>query len=143
MPLRFVDIGANVRVRLVSGTRQSFSAKEDIMKSLIKAALISCALAAPVFAVAQTSAQANNGPLTRAEVRADLVRVEQAGYRPALNDIHYPSDIQAAEAKVAASNDALARNSVGGANASSDAGGGVQSAAPVTPGDSHSVYFGH
>jgi Domain of unknown function (DUF4148) len=112
------------------------------MKLLIKAALISCALVAPVFAFAQTSAQANNGPLTRAEVRADLVRVEQAGYRPTLNDIHYPSDIQAAEAKAVASNDALARNSVGGANASGDA-GGVQSAATVTPGDSHSVYFGH
>jgi hypothetical protein len=114
------------------------------MKSLIKAALMSCVLAAPVFAFAQTtSAQANNGPLTRAEVRSDLVRVEQAGYRPGLNDIHYPSDIQAAEKKAAASNDALARGSVGGANSSNDTGGGVQAIAPVTPGSSHSVYFGH
>ncbi|MEA3119976.1 MAG: hypothetical protein QOI13_3246 [Paraburkholderia sp.] len=112
------------------------------MKSLIKAALVSCALAAPIFAFAQTSAQANNGPLTRAEVRADLVRVEQAGYRPTLNDIHYPSDIQAAEAKVASSNEALSSSSVGGANAGGETGGGVQSAAPVTPGAAHSVYFG-
>jgi hypothetical protein len=113
------------------------------MKLLIKTALISCALAAPVYSFAQTSAQANDGSLTRAEVRADLVRVEQAGYRPSLNDIHYPTDIQAAEAKVAASDDALARNSVGGANASTDTGGGVQSTALVTPRDPHSVYFGH
>ncbi len=96
------------------------------MKSLIKTALISCALAAPVLAFAQTSVQANNDPVTRAEVRADLVRLEQAGYRPKLNDIHYPADIQAAEAKVAASNNAPARNSVGGAKASSDTGGDLQ-----------------
>jgi hypothetical protein len=111
------------------------------MKSLIKATLISCALVAPVFAVAQTSVQTNNGPLTRAEVRADLVRLEQAGYRPSIKDIHYPSDIQAAEAKVAASNDALATNAVGGAGASSDVGGGVGAAAPET--SEHSVYSGH
>ncbi|MEK7927372.1 DUF4148 domain-containing protein, partial [Burkholderia contaminans] len=35
-------------------------------------------------------------------VRADLVRVERAGYRPISNDPNYPEDIQAAEAKVAA-----------------------------------------
>jgi uncharacterized protein DUF4148 len=39
---------------------------------------------------------------TRAEVRADLIRLEQAGYNPsATDDATYPADIQAAEAKVA------------------------------------------
>jgi hypothetical protein len=39
--------------------------------------------------------------LTRAEVRAQLVEVEKAGYNP--NDwLHYPENIQAAEARVAA-----------------------------------------
>jgi hypothetical protein len=54
--------------------------------------------------------------LTRAEVRADLVRVEQAGYNPSLgNDIDYPADIQAAEAKVAAQgNQQMASNAMGG-----------------------------
>lgn len=60
--------------------------------------LVCIALAAPAFAFAQS-----NGPVTRAEVRADLVAVEQAGYQPAVaSDATYPADIQAAEAKVAA-----------------------------------------
>jgi Domain of unknown function (DUF4148) len=46
-----------------------------------------------------------NAPLTRAEVPADLVRVEQAGYTPRANDINYPLDNQAAEAKIAARNE--------------------------------------
>jgi Domain of unknown function (DUF4148) len=67
-------------------------------KALVCLSLAAVALTAPVLSFAQS-----NGPLTRAEVRADLVRVEQAGYNPSLgNDIHYPADIQAAEAKVAA-----------------------------------------
>ncbi|GBH26847.1 hypothetical protein BvRS1_38960 [Burkholderia vietnamiensis] len=68
------------------------------MKNLIRAVLISCALSAPVVAFAQNT----NGPVTRAEVRADPARVERAGYRPIGNDPFYPSDNQAAEAKVAA-----------------------------------------
>jgi len=67
-------------------------------KALICLALAAGALAAPVLSFAQS-----NAPVTRAEVRADLVRVEQAGYNPALgNDNNYPADIQAAEAKIAA-----------------------------------------
>ncbi|WP_213780697.1 DUF4148 domain-containing protein [Caballeronia sp. dw_276] len=70
-------------------------------KFLVCIALAAGTLTVPVLSFAQT-----NGPVTRAEVRADLVRVEQAGYNPSLgNDIHYPADIQAAEAKIAASSD--------------------------------------
>jgi hypothetical protein len=87
-----------------------------MMKSLIKAALISCALVAPVFAVAQTATPDNDGSVTRAQVRADLIRVEQAGYRPSAgDDAFYPNDIQAAEAKVNASKTApVAGPAVGG-----------------------------
>lgn len=67
-------------------------------KILVSLAVAVSALAAPALSSAQS-----NGPLTRAEVRADLVRVEQAGYNPAVaSDPHYPDDIQAAEAKSAA-----------------------------------------
>jgi hypothetical protein len=66
------------------------------MKSLIEAAVIAALITAPLAAFAQSSQ-----PLTRAYVRADLVQVEKAGYNP--NDwIHYPDNIQAAEARVAA-----------------------------------------
>ncbi|ODN25800.1 DUF4148 domain-containing protein [Burkholderia contaminans] len=68
------------------------------MNNLIRAVLLSCALSAPIVAFAQTTDHA----VTRADVRADLVRVERAGYRPISNDPNYPEDIQAAEAKVAA-----------------------------------------
>ena len=68
-------------------------------KALVCLALAAASLTAPVLSFAQS-----NAPVTRAEVRADLVRLEQAGYNPARNDINYPADIQAAEAKVAAEN---------------------------------------
>src|ERR1700760_2045945 len=51
------------------------------------------ALGAPLASQAQTT----NSPVTRAEVNADLVRVEQAGYDPHSNKQNYPADIQAAE----------------------------------------------
>jgi Ni/Co efflux regulator RcnB len=52
------------------------------MKSLICAVFAVAVLAAPTLSFAQ----ATNAPVTRAEVKADLARVEQAGYRPASND---------------------------------------------------------
>jgi hypothetical protein len=79
-------------------------------KILVGIAFAVATLGAPVLSFAQS-----NAPLTRAEVRADLVRVEQAGYTPGANDINYPSDIQAAEAKIAAQNgQQLANDAVGG-----------------------------
>ncbi|AXF24479.1 hypothetical protein CUJ89_29770 [Burkholderia pyrrocinia] len=40
--------------------------------------------------------------LTRAEVRADLIRLEKAGYNAAGSEAHYPDDIAAAQNAVAA-----------------------------------------
>ncbi|MBN3831088.1 DUF4148 domain-containing protein [Burkholderia sp. Ac-20344] len=68
------------------------------MKTLACIAIVIGTLAAPAVSFAQGSTQ-----LTREQVRADLVRVERAGYNPATgNDPQYPADIQAAEAKIAA-----------------------------------------
>jgi cytochrome c556 len=70
------------------------------MKSLIQAVVVAAALAAPVAVFAQS-----NQPLTRAQVRAELVQLEKAGYNPARGeDPYYPADVQAAEVKVAAQN---------------------------------------
>jgi uncharacterized membrane protein len=109
-----------------------------IMKSLIKAVAVALVLAAPVASFAQS-----NGPLTRAEVRAQLVQVEQAGYRPAIGqDLNYPADIQAAEARVAAQNGSAQTSGYGSAtNGSSQSGSHADwtassYSAPV-------VYFGH
>ena len=80
-------------------------------KIFVCLAVAAGALAAPALSFAQS-----NGPVTRAEVRADLVRVEQAGYQPARGeDVYYPANIQAAEAKIAAQdNHNLTNNAVGG-----------------------------
>jgi hypothetical protein len=71
------------------------------MKNLI-CAILATVLIAPAVSFAQTS----NAPVTRAEVRAELVQLEQAGYRPNAKQNHYPDEIQAAEARVQAQNDA-------------------------------------
>ena len=66
------------------------------MRSLIEAGVIAVLIAAPLAAFAQSSE-----PVTRAEVRAQLVEVEKAGYDPR-DWLNYPQNIQAAEARVAA-----------------------------------------
>jgi opacity protein-like surface antigen len=72
------------------------------MKSLVQAVALAVVLAAPVASFAQSEQ-----PVTRAEVKAQLKQLEQAGYNPAAtNDSSYPADIQAAEARVAAQNGA-------------------------------------
>jgi hypothetical protein len=67
------------------------------MKTLIQAVVVAAALTAPVLSFAQS-----NEPLTRAQVRAQLVQIEQAGYHVGDDDPHYPAAVQAAEARVAA-----------------------------------------
>lgn len=78
------------------------------MKKLI-CTLLTAALIAPAVSFAQTSNA--SGPVTRAEVRAELVQLERAGYRPGSKQIHYPDELQAAEQRVQASNNAYASQS--------------------------------
>lgn len=66
------------------------------MKSLIKAAVLAAIVVVPAVSFAQSQSQQ---PLTRAEVRQQLVDLRAAGYNP--NDwMHYPDNIQAAQARV-------------------------------------------
>ncbi|RQM59716.1 MULTISPECIES: DUF4148 domain-containing protein [Burkholderia] len=51
----------------------------------------------PIASFAQTDA-----PLTRAQVRAELVNLERAGYNPIPDDVDYPQMLQKAEARVQA-----------------------------------------
>lgn len=71
------------------------------MKFVIGTIILAAAVA-PAFAMA---AQSGNG-LTRADVRAQIVQIEQAGYSPARKDIHYPQSIQQAEARIRSSESA-------------------------------------
>jgi hypothetical protein len=87
------------------------------MHSIIKAVAIAAVLAAPVVSFAQSNPQ----PLTRAEVRSQLLQLEKAGYKPSADEASYPVDIQAAEARVSGENGSA--GSVGGAvSGSSEAG---------------------
>ncbi|PMS33446.1 uncharacterized protein DUF4148 [Trinickia symbiotica] len=71
------------------------------MNFAIRTGIICAALLAPVV----TFAQQSNQPVTRAQVRDDLQRLEQAGYNPAVGeDPRYPNDIQAAESRAAQTN---------------------------------------
>jgi Domain of unknown function (DUF4148) len=104
------------------------------MKFLIQTIVIAIAIAAPAASFAQS-----NQPVTRAQVRAELVQLEQAGYRPtAGTDPDYPADIQAAEARVAAEN-AAASNSGYGPSTSGTSQSGTRQAVAQSP--SQSLFF--
>jgi hypothetical protein len=62
------------------------------MKSFVPAT-IALTLVAPLLAFAQQS----DRPLTRTEVKAELVRIEATGYRPSSDHTQYPANIQQAE----------------------------------------------
>lgn len=113
-------------------------------KMIVSLALAAATFGAPIICFAQS-----NTPLTRAEVRADLARVEQAGYNPSAgNDIHYPADIQAVEAKITAQNDQqLTTQAVGGVAQNGSAASGAASHSTMPPGcvgpiSFCNVYFG-
>jgi hypothetical protein len=96
------------------------------MKSLVKAVALAVVLAAPAVSFAQ--AQPGNGPVTRAQVRNELIQLEKAGYRPATNDQYYPDDIQAAEARVHAQEGA--QSGYGPATSGASQSGGPADTAP-------------
>jgi len=115
------------------------------MKSLFKAVAIAAILAAPVVSFAQSSDQ----PVTRAQVRSELIQLENAGYNPVTtNDSNYPQDAQAAEQRVQAQNPALAQTQTQPTADTSGYGtpmsGSLQSGAAVrTTGGQHGIYFGN
>jgi len=103
------------------------------MNKLIPAAVIAAAFALPAISFAQGT--------TRADVRAQLVELEQAGYNPAVaNDVNYPQDLQAAQARVNAEKLAAGSMSGYGAPATGTSQAGAARPAMVAP--QQSVYFG-
>lgn len=64
------------------------------MKSIVLSLLAASALALPVVSFAQDA----NQPVTRAQVRADLISAEQQGTVP-LSKTHYPPDANVAQRK--------------------------------------------
>jgi hypothetical protein len=109
------------------------------MKSFIQAAVTAALMYAPVAAFAQS-----NAPVTRAQVKTDLVQLEQAGYAPGRDQPDYPTGLQAAQARVQAQSgnsgsDSRSDSSGYGGSASHASQSGVRMA---QPGDRSSIYFG-
>jgi hypothetical protein len=101
------------------------------MKSFIQAVAVAAVLTVPAVSFAQS-----NAPLTRAEVRAQLVQFEKAG--PADTNTSYPVQTQAAESNVAAQNGAS--TGYGGAAYGSSASGARHS---ISAADWRSMYGNH
>ncbi|ALL70721.1 Protein of unknown function (DUF4148) (plasmid) [Paraburkholderia caribensis MBA4] len=97
---------------------------------IIAAFVVAAAISVPAFAATDAQAPdqqpvvaaAQSGGLTRAQVRADLVALQKAGYDQSRGeDVTYPTQIQAAEARVAAQK--AAAGSQGGVGSGSEASG--------------------
>jgi hypothetical protein len=99
---------------------------------LIKSLIVAAVVAVPVISFAQSSQ-----PLTRAQVRAELVQLQQAGYNPAADYTKYPLNLQAAEARVDAQNQQAASSygpSMNGSSASGSPASPVASSQDNVPG---------
>jgi hypothetical protein len=83
---------------------------------VIQSLIVAAAVALPAFSFAQS-----NQPITRAEVRAQLVELQKAGYDPASDQTQYPQNIQAAEARIAAAKGLSAHGAPASGNADSGA----------------------
>ena len=108
------------------------------MKSIIYAAV-----AASVFAVPLASFAQSSEPITRDQVKAELLKLEQNGYQPEASDAQYPANIQAAEARIQpAQQQTLTRADTSGFGAmpTSEAQSGRRMMSAPNP--VNSVYFG-
>ncbi|MGV2293183.1 DUF4148 domain-containing protein [Trinickia sp. YCB016] len=104
------------------------------MKRILIASLLTVATALPAAAFAQSG-------LTRQQVRAELAELQQAGYRGTTSDATYPSELLAAEQRVAALHAAQASSGYGAPVSGSTSSGSSTAPAPAIPG-LQSVYFG-
>ena len=109
------------------------------MKSLIHAVFAATVFAAPAVSFAQ---QSDASVTTRAQVRADLIQLEQAGYHPGDGDqTNYPQAVQTAEARVAVQNGAT--SGYGGTVSGSSASGAPAAVRPMSDDGMKSIYFGN
>jgi Domain of unknown function (DUF4148) len=108
--------------------------EEVAMKSIVIAVAAASALSIPLAAFSQ----ADPTP-TRAQVRAELQQIEQAGYDPAKGeDASYPSDIQAAEARISDHGP----TAYGGVTSGSSTSGSRAVVRPASAEDMKQLYFG-
>jgi hypothetical protein len=103
------------------------------MKSFISAIAVAAVLATPVLSFAQST----NGPVTRAQVRAELAQVQKAEQGATLwntGDAHYPDGLAAAESQVVAQNAASQTTGYGPATNGTSQSGRAQTPQAATSG---------
>jgi hypothetical protein len=108
----------------------------------LAAFILATVIAAPAFADRQATVAAQLSGLTPAQVRADLVQLESAGWRPFMNmgyNPHFPDGIQAAEARMAAQNGATG---VGGVLSGSSVSDAPAAARPAADDGLNPIYSG-
>jgi hypothetical protein len=93
----------------------------NLVRSLVAAAVV-VAAAVPAVSFAQ------DHTITRAEVRAELVQLQQAGYNAASDNNQYPTNLQAALSRIAASQNA---NAAYGGSAKASESGAPATASPM------------
>jgi hypothetical protein len=97
-----------------------------------------------VLGVAPASVYAqSNQPLTRAQIRAELVQLEKAGYSPSAKDNRYPERLQAAETRVAHEQGEEQTAYGSPAVSATQSGGSVVSSRAKEVSGAESLYFGH
>ncbi|RKT20499.1 uncharacterized protein DUF4148 [Paraburkholderia sp. RAU2J] len=107
------------------------------MKSALLTFTTAITLIVPVVAFAQQT----SAPLTRAQVRSELIQIEHAGYNPAERDTStYPADIQAAEARISSRNAARPGSDSG---MGSETSGASQSGKHAAPAPASTHLFAH
>ncbi|GJH27448.1 DUF4148 domain-containing protein [Caballeronia novacaledonica] len=104
------------------------------MKTFVIAVAAASALVVPLSAFCQTDASP-----TRAQVRAELEKLEQAGYNPAKDDPNYPVDIQTAQARVSAQSGATG---YGGVMSGASTSGSRTVVQPASSEELKQIYFG-
>jgi hypothetical protein len=84
---------------------------------LVQSLIVAAVVAVPALSFAQS-----NQPVTRAEVRAELVQLQKAGYNPASDQTQYPKNIQAALARINGASNVGAASYGGSSDGTSAAG---------------------
>ncbi|AJX36079.1 DUF4148 domain-containing protein [Burkholderia oklahomensis] len=113
------------------------------MKSFVYAAVAASILAAPLVSFAQADQQQ---PLTREQVKSELVQLEQNGYKPESGETQYPTNVQAASQRMQPAQQTLTHADTSGYGVQptgASESGGRASMSPTSPSFGHSVYFGN
>jgi hypothetical protein len=103
--------------------------ESEMKNAMLRTAVVSMLVMVPAISFAQST---NNGELTRAQVKQQIVDLESVGYNPAhVDDATYPQDVQAAMQRLDAKRAAEARvaqSSYGSAPAQNSESGGPSAA---------------